>query len=373
MRSLDLVIPGLLGPFSTEISANFPPHIHQQLKEVDFHLLKKCLTRARLKTNHCTSYYSTLVDRFSGALAVTENKLAQCELTARHDGIDTSSGFFYRADPVHFKAESDHAILLGSELVLPTDNEKNALISAFNRHFLQEGVCLHASHSLRWYLQVDRPLNLKFYALDYSLGRDIKHFMPEGEDALWWRRILNEAQMLFFQHELNTLREANGQLTINGLWLWDLTAELPSCGQLRAQTEKGRARSENNRKLQKVYADNAVSTALASSLAEWASEQCNHLPVEHYNDQDTFEPDSLIVVEQIYASVCYGDIEAWLNALREYCCEHLPRVVNMLKTGQTDEINVYPCDGRVLSINRGQLIKFWKPLRNIESYFSVSE
>ncbi len=386
MKTVDLVIPGLLGPFSADLSENIPPHIHLQLNESGFQPLKKWLSKAQMQSGECSSLFSTLVDLIAGAINLSEGKTSQCELTAEYDGIDTSSGFFYRADPVHFKAEADHAVLLGSPLFLPQDEEMHALINAFNLHFQVDGIRLHGRNPHRWYLQTDRELNLKFNALDYSLGRDIKHFMPEGEDALWWRRILNEAQMLFFQHEVNQLREARGQLTINGLWLWDQCVEP---GQIEKTNQKTSDSDKCINRYQKIYTDatghngqnniqnnkqgNKLDNALVLALAECVSKTCVHLPVESLVDKNTLEAGSLVVLEQLYESVCYGDIDAWLEALRVFCSEQFPRIIELLKAGVVDEVNIYPCDGRVFKVNRGQLIKFWKPVEDIEFYFSVPE
>lgn len=376
MKTLDLVIPGLLGPFSADICENTPAHIHQQLHEADFMELKKWLSKAQMQTNNYTRFFSTLVGLVANEIHLPDKKLSQCELTARYDEIDTTSGFFYRADPVHFKAEADHAILLGSALFLPEVNEMHKLINAFNQHFQEDGICLHADNPHRWYLQTDRELNLKFNALDYSLGRDIKHFMPEGDDALWWRSILNEAQMLFFQHDVNQLREDRGQLAINGLWLWDLCVE-PA--QARAgEISQGASDSDKCKHgYQKIYIDNAnnnkLDNAVVMALAERVGEKCGHLPVELLSGQNTFETTSLAVVEQLYESVCYGDVDAWLEALRVFCCGYFSPLAEQLKTGGIDEINIYPCDGRVFKVNRGQLMKFWKPVKEIDFYFSVPE
>ncbi len=356
MSTIDLIVPGLLGPFSADISNNIPAHISQQLNDAEFQPLKKWLAKADVLTYSSTNYYSTLCNKLGAGLTPDISRLSLCEITCRYDGIHTEEGYFYRADPVHFKAESDHALLLGSQLISPTQEEVNELVAVFNQHFQQDNISLHATDSQRWYLRCSRPLDLKFYALDYSLGRDIKHFLPQGADALWWRRILNEAQMLFFQHKVNQQRESDGKLTINGLWLWDLSVNI--------EPSENRAIFAD-----KIYADNVESIALADLIKE----ERVSLSVASYKKSDSFEANSIIVTEQLYEAVCYGDIDAWLEALRGYCSNFFLKMSDMLKTGQLDELNIYPCDGRVFKLKRKQLIKFWKPVKNIDTYFSVPD
>ncbi len=329
MKQLDLVIPGFLGPFSNEI----PDYIQQQLQQAEFKIINKWLSRAEITSLAVSSYYETLV-----SLIYPQNKLSLCQLSAQHDGIDTSQGFYYRADPVHFKAESDHAILLGTDLISPELQETHDLIELFNTHFLDDKISLHATVANRWYLKCDKALDLEFKALDYSLGRDIKHFMPTGNDALWWRKIINEAQMLFFQYEINHSREAKGQLSINGLWLWDMAFTINKTG-------------TNTCSCQQLVASDAFAIALAKQA---------NLLVEPITEINAIKADSLVVLDPLYESICYGDVDAWFETLKQFCIESFPHIVNCLKTGKVDEINIYPCDGRVYKIKRTHLLKFWK-------------
>jgi len=327
MKQLNLVVPGLLGPFANEL----PAYIKQQLNDPEFKVINKFLCRANVSTTEIATYYDTLA-----LLINPENKFSICQLTSELDGIDTSNAFFYRADPVHFKAESDHAILLGPELVWPEMHEVDQLIISFNQHFADDNISLHATNERRWYLKTNKPLSLSYSALDYALGRDIKHFMPQGEDELWWRKIVNEAQMLFFQHEVNQLRENQGQLSINGLWLWDKSFNSMSC---------------NTGPSEKLYSNDALAISLAKNRE---IKVCLLDKVEEINS------DSVLVLDQLYETVCYGDMDAWLKDLRQFCVEYFPRVVHLLISKKVDVINIYPCNGQMFRINRFNLFMFWK-------------
>lgn len=351
MKQLNLIIPGLLGPFSNQA----PQHIQQQLKQPEFTQLNRYLSRANLTKHNIElksgeirpvdSYYQTLVE-----LINPQCKLSLCKLTAEYDAVDISEGNFYRADPVHFKAESDHAILLAPDIVLPTQSEAEQLIESFNQHFCEDRISLHLGHKNRWYLQTEKPLKLTFTPLDYALGRDIKHFMPrdvaEGSDALWWRKILNEAQMLFFQHPLNQQREANAKLTINGLWLWDALVE-PSLGQ--------------DAKVKHVFTHDVVASSLASQAAIAVH------PVDAFSG---VESASVLVINSLYESVCYGDMDAWLEALQTFSLTQFQLIVGLLAKRKIDEINLYPCNGELYKINRFSKMKFWKSAEIISSKLS---
>jgi len=350
MKQLDVVVPGLLGPFANAV----PAYISQQLEQAEFNQLNQFLTRAKKNNTHGETYFETLVD-----LICPQCDLSLCQLSAEFDGVDIADGFFYRADPVHFKAESDHAVLIGTDLISPTDFEARQLVECFNQHFLDDKITLHLSHKDRWYLKSHRPLELRFTALDYALGRDIKHFMPQDlasdgngngkGDGLWWRKILNEAQMLFFQHAVNQTREEQGELTINGLWLWDMPAF---------------SASDKKSQICQLFADDAIAVALGNQSGISAL-AVNDMDI---SDIECNEASTVIVLNSLYESVCYGDVDAWLDELRRFCKNEFRQLMNLLSTKQVDEIKLYPCNGQVFKISRTDLMRFWNKQQTIDRF-----
>ena len=339
MKTLDLVVPGLLGPFSADI----PGHFSQALKQKKFQGLQQCLSRARLEARAETNYPATLFSRLPTVAGGVENSLS--DLSAAYDNIQIESGYLYRADPVHFKAESDHAILLDADVLNIARAEADQLIELFNRHFAEDGIQLIAGSATRWYLRTERPLALNFVPLEDALGRDIKHFMPGGEDALWWRKTLNEAQMLFFQHSLNQQREAEGRLSINGLWLWDmsLTRTAPASHEIIP-----------------VFADTELPAILASAVND--SRPLSELSALQTNR-------GLVVTERFYSAFCYGDLDAWFEALDNFVQGLFAEILCLLKTEQVHRLDIYPCDGRVFQLHRRQLYKIWLRPQPVTHFF----
>jgi len=335
MKVLDLVVPGLLGPFSNDLPTYFP----DELNQTEFKALNTWLSRSSVSEIKADGYYATL-----HSLISPQCDLSVCQLTAEFDQVTVASTeeYLYRVDPVHFKAESDHAVLLGSQLLEIEMTEAQQLIEAFNAHFLEDNLTLSLGAADRWYLKTLKPLRLNFNSVDFSLGRDIKHFMPEGEDALWWRKILNEAQMLFFQHKVNEQRDENRQLGINGLWIWD----------------ESFSSSELSKEYNTVYSDDSFVCALANKSARKIKNTFDKEPQER----------SILVLNEVYEAVCYGDVDAWLKALREFCQNDLLDIQGLLKSNKISGVNIYPCDGRVFYIDRWQLLKLWKRVKTLDNY-----
>ncbi len=342
MNRLDLILPGLTGPFGAQQTDD----IHAHLKQPEFHALNRLVSRATCTQIDAVDFYSTLQQ-----LICPQCELGICELSARFSNIDTVTGFLYRADPVHFRAESDHAVLIGTEMLDVQSSESGLLIDAFNEHFMQDKISLLADDLGHWYLRCEKPLDLQFNALDYSLGRDIKHFMPTGNDELWWRRIVNEAQMLFFQHDVNQHREMNAQLTINGLWLWDKKFDSIS--------------SSNDYSC--LYSQHVLANCMASQS------KLDVKSIDEISQAASIQGDAVMVIDDLYSSVCYGDVDAWFDALTEFSDGPVKIFSDLLKSGDIHSMNIYTCDSQVFNISKYQSYKFWQPVKTLDSFFLVSE
>ncbi len=334
MSTLDLIVPGLFGPFAQEV----PAHIHQACQADSFKALNRALSRSTATSIPVSDFYSTLHYCLCPHCA-----LSLSEITAQANRMDSPHGFRYRADPVHFKAESDHAILLGPELLELQDKESASLIHAFNTHFKNDGVRLEQDEQGHWYLQTQHQLALDFVALDDALGRDIKHFMPHGDDAMWWRKLVNEAQMLFFQHAVNEQRESTGQLTVNGLWLWDMSFDAS------LNTEAGTTLAYKH-----IYAD----SSLVLSMAKLSKIKVSALFA--VTDNFAFEGDSLAVIDSLYTAVCYGDWQAWENALQAFNQQFFLPLYDRLLRGDIRQLRIFSCDGQRLDIDSRQRYQLWK-------------
>lgn len=129
------------------------------------------------------------------------------------------------ADPVHLRFHQDRLILAaGPELQLDPA-AATQLAASLNEHFAATGNFVVLSPE-RWYLRLaaDSPLQAlpadDVPPLSAVTGRRLARQLPEDAAHAPLRRLLNEAQMLLFNHPHNAEREAAGLLPINSLWLW---------------------------------------------------------------------------------------------------------------------------------------------------------
>ena len=338
MNKLALVIPGLLGPLpELEQYKNFSPSCA---------VLQKWLACAKTVETHSRNYYALLAELFG-----INQGYSITGLSALVDECDSSTGHWLRADPVHFKADIDHAIMLDCNRLAIREDESQALVESFNKHFCDDGIELVIGHRNRWYLSFDKPINVQTTFLQNAVGRNVNHFLPTGSDALHWRRLLNEAQMLFHSHDVNVQRESKGQMTINSLWLWGEGNEL---------------QSEIKTNWNWLMSDDVT----ANGLALWSG--IKPMPLAIANEQLHLpEGDGVIVLDQLVGPTSYGDVQAWADAVEDMCQQWFSQLHRLLKTKQIHSVELYSADGRLFKLTAASLLKFWRNKKPVANYVSM--
>ncbi|MFA6120749.1 MAG: hypothetical protein WCT35_03130 [Sideroxydans sp.] len=139
-------------------------------------------------------------------------------IRAASDGIEVGNAYWMCSDPIHIELQQSQAILQPE--VKCGAEESAALCDVLNQHFAQDGITFVAPHPHRWYVRMESPSDVTTTSLRVASWRDVKPFQPQGVDALRWRSLSNEIQMLLHGHAINQGREARGMQAINSVWLW---------------------------------------------------------------------------------------------------------------------------------------------------------
>lgn len=340
MNTLSLIIPGLLGPL---------PELKQStIKLPDCMILQKWLSRGHKTQTSSENYYDLLAELFS-----IDKGYSLAHVSALTDQIDCKQGFWLRADPVHFKADLDHAILIDHQQLNVLQSEADALIAAFNAHFKDDGLKLVSTHPDRWYLCSEKNIAIETTRLEDAVGRNVNHFLPNGEYAMKWRSFLNESQMLFFMHDVNELREQQGLLTINSLWLWGEGAStaLPTSSR---------------------YDWLMTNEAVARGLA--ISSDCKIVAVDNAFDHLLVNnTHGLIVLDDMMEPTSYGDVQAWSDALSSVCQQWIIPLNDYLKNGKISKINLFAANGYIFEITKNSLRKFWKKTSPLKEFIITDE
>jgi len=164
----------------------------------------------------------------------SDNQLPIAAVTHALDGDGSvSAGWWIRADPVYLhldrsrlvlfdqralKISNDDAVRLAAEISEGTNLPSSLRIEP--KGDIPQNFRLEALYPTRWYLQLPEPVRIQTSKLAAVHGQDIRHHLPEGEQAKAWQVLLNECQIILHHSSVNAEREARGDLPINSLWFW---------------------------------------------------------------------------------------------------------------------------------------------------------
>jgi hypothetical protein len=140
-------------------------------------------------------------------------------ISANADGVAVENHYWLRADPVHLVLQRD-SFSLGEQVPLRVAaDHTQQLLTVLNHHFAEDGLQFYLGHSGAWYLRWPLAPDIRTNLPSSAIGRNIHGFMPQGAYASKWLTIVNEIQMLLFEHPVNQAREASGLPAVNSVWI----------------------------------------------------------------------------------------------------------------------------------------------------------
>lgn len=322
---MHLIIPFLFP------SADF---LHAALQDMRLPALETLVARGRLRHVPAPGLEGALCQAWGIA---RQNDWPWAAASLLVDEGDPGEDYWLRADPVHLRIQRDRLILLGNEWLDISPDEAETLSADLRAHFggafqpqaLQPG---------RWYWRLENDPRIETTPLSLAIGRHIDPLLPRGADALKWRALLNEIQMLLFSHPVNQAREAHGLPVINSIWLWG--------GGRSAQARPG---------VGKFYCTDSHLVSLARHLGVQA------LPWSGRPEE--FEADGLVLLSQLNRTGQYGDVVGWRNAVTQLDAEWLARLAKSSSRLQIED----PMSGTVLDHAPGDRWKFWRRAKPLVS------
>ncbi|HKK05146.1 MAG TPA: hypothetical protein VKA50_04790 [Gammaproteobacteria bacterium] len=341
MHSLTLFLPGLLGPmpaFAALPAGELP----------DLSCLENLLGRAE---HHAAAVAPGVEAGLFSLFDIPPAPDADppvAAVTRLLDGGEPDARWWLRADPVYLQADTDSAVLLAHDELRLTPAEAAQLAGEIQAVFGEDGWQLQALHPARWYLTLPAAPRLRTHALGEVLGRNVRPFLPAGEDGRLWHRHLNEIQMLLHASAVNAEREASGRLPVNSLWFWG-GGTLPPKPAGRRSSWAG------------VWADEP----LAQGLAALSGATFSALPSD---GQDWLRGESvpgehLLYVDDLRAPAASADPFEWVGALEAVQARWLVPLHRALQTGRLAELVLLAGDGGCYRVRRGGRWRSWLPRR----------
>ena len=338
---LHLVIPGLLGPFPGSVDL---PRPHADAFE-------RLLTRAEARPSGVAGLDATLFKLFQ--LPVNEaQELPVASVTHLADAGITDQGWWVRADPVHLYPDLHQVLLFDARSLAISTATAQSLVAEFNKVFSADGLLLEAPHPQRWYLRFAEDPGLRTEPLLAAIGQDINSLLPRGQAARRWHGLLTEMQMLLHNSRANVAREAEGQVPINGIWIWG-GGRLPQD-----------ARSPSD----EVYATDPLTRGLSRLAGVTVSSVPNNIN-DWYNAAEN-KGKGLVVLETTLFDGPDKDSQAWyehVNALEQHW--FAPGMA-LLKSKALQTLYLYPCNGWIYIFTASKLRRFWRRTQPLLQYLS---
>ena len=339
-----LLIPGLILPESAGAALLDDPALPA---------LELLLARGALEKHPGMSLEGWLAAAFRVA---PQYDLPLAPLSLRGEGVDPGDAWWLRADPVHLEAQRGELMLADASCFEVAGDEAADMLSALNAHFREDGLEFVAPVPQRWYVRLAGEARIRTTPAIEVAGRSIGRFLPAGDDAPRWHRLINEAQMLLHTHKRNEAREARGELPINSVWFW---------GAGRAPGVGGDAHYDG------VWSDQP----LAAGLAAVANVEAHPLPPSGAALLETSHPPfgeqrTLVVVDWLRGAAC-NDRPAWANAAARLEALWFAPLLDALKRGSLGSLTVHalgPDVSLTSASTRLDQLKLWRARRPLGHY-----
>ncbi len=272
-------------------------------------------------------------------------------LMLKADGGEPGQHYWLCAEPIQLRVDRDR-LIVAARVADYNPIEAAELISALNRHFNADGIDFCAPTPSRWYLRTGRTPALVTHSLASALNRSIKHHLPQGDDALAWHGVMNEAQMILHTHPVNEAREARGAAVANSIWLWGGgTAPQVSLTPYAAIWGGGpmvRALAS--------AADIPYAGLPASASAWFANAVAGH---------------ALLVLDGAANALRDGDITGWREQLSWINAQWIQPLLTALRNKTFDRVTLIACnaENRIeTNVERSDLWRIWRRARPLSTY-----
>lgn len=284
----------------------------------------------------------TLQNWLSEQFKLPENYSDSAKLMALGEGFATvenqHNSYWLRADPVMLQATHNGILCRGNWLLNLTPEERVSIENVVNDFFQDQGIELKLFNSRQGLLRFNEKPGSHFTSLLDTIGQDITHRLPKGDNAPYWHRLLTDLQMLLHNCDVNQQRSHTGQQQISGFWLW-------------GEEELTRDSAEPFKQAEHLYTDDS---ALAGYLGN--TSKLSSLPQQF----DAPEHDQLIHVSELQEAYLQNHQEAWTELFSYWTDNWLLPALKSVDEGQLAKVMLIPADGNCYEYSKGSRWCFWR-------------
>ncbi|WP_296001615.1 hypothetical protein [Rugamonas sp.] len=135
-------------------------------------------------------------------------------------GQAPSEGYWFIVQPIHVQLARTHLTLADPRQLRLEEADARTLFELAQPLFEESGKPLVYGDAGTWFMRADDWADLSTATPDTATSMNLSDWMPEGPNAIAFRKLQNEIQMLWHEHAVNEARQARGLTPVNSFWLW---------------------------------------------------------------------------------------------------------------------------------------------------------
>lgn len=341
---LHIIVPGICGPLAETRSIQDSAVLQEW---VNF-----------LAKSDCSPSSASVYDVTSSIVGLTNvGDFPSAVLTLLANDLYDESMYYMHADPVHLRAELDHAVLTSSVDLSISEEESFELCNILHEHFSQDGLSFFRLNKNKWFVSSKNKITIKTTPLVDAVGRNVNFILPTGEDSSQCKQVLTEAQMLMHTHDVNVQRENTGQQIINSLWFY-------GSGKLPAPNIKA-----PNSKVTTICSNDDIYRGLSRYL------KCHYIErpesVSVYQDKLLTQKNAainLLHFSELENLTHYSDVTMWLEQLTQILDDWIYPLIKFSNKNNI-KVTLYACNEKKYQFNKFDSLKFWRRGK-VEQYVS---
>lgn len=140
-------------------------------------------------------------------------------------GLDPAGGTWFIVNPAHIQIARSHSMMADLRHLGLAEDESRSLYEATRPLCEEVGHPLLYGDAQTWFLRADDWTGIEAATPDTVVGMDLTDFIPRGKQAMPFRRLQSEVQMLWHSHPVNGAREARRLPAVNSFWLWGASSD----------------------------------------------------------------------------------------------------------------------------------------------------
>jgi hypothetical protein len=142
-------------------------------------------------------------------------------------GLAPGEGTWFIVNPAHIEIARSHLMMPDLRHLALAEADSRALFDSARPYVEEAGHALAYGDERTWFLRADDWAGMDTATPDAAVGVNLTDCMPTGPQALAYRKLQNEIQMLWYTHPVNAAREARRQPAVNAFWLWGAAKAAP--------------------------------------------------------------------------------------------------------------------------------------------------